>query len=239
MVEHSVVYCSCGRVYAGRGKHCKSCSKKGVKRPDLAEYNKTHIRKGNEHWLYKYNRKPPALGKHFSAEFSSKLRIRIKAMWDDPDSKFHTDEYWLKRAEAIRRLHRDPNSAYNSALCRLKKSVSMQKAIERGCFQEKLVKGISRPERVLLAALNSSGLAPISQYPFKGFYIDFAFPDKKLFVEVDGEYWHSLPGRKQKDSFLDMLSDKYGYRMLRFSDKEVLSDSTRVVTAVASAIALV
>lgn len=54
------------------------------------------------------------------------------------------------------------------------------------------------------------------------FWIDFGLSDIKLGFECDGERWHT---DKSKDIRRDeILSNKYGWNIVRFSGKEIIND---------------
>lgn len=59
----------------------------------------------------------------------------------------------------------------------------------------------SKAEHLFEKLLNEKGYFPIAQYTegMAGFLLDFAFPDIKLAIEIDGEYWHSLESTKKRD----------------------------------------
>jgi chorismate synthase len=66
------------------------------------------------------------------------------------------------------------------------------------------------------------------QHPIAGFIPDFVCLDAKLIVEVDGEY-HSNEEQLQYDEARNQWLNEYKYRLLRFSNEEVLSDINIVI----------
>lgn len=58
-------------------------------------------------------------------------------------------------------------------------------------------------------------------------YPDFVFKDKKIVIEVDGEYWHSLPGVAEKDIKKTQLLERNGYTVLRFTGTEISKELDR------------
>ncbi len=64
-------------------------------------------------------------------------------------------------------------------------------------------------------------------YPFEGFMVDFAIPSKRLFIECDGTYWHSLPAAKRRDFVKDRLAAEQGWTMLRLTEREINEDIAR------------
>ena len=69
-----------------------------------------------------------------------------------------------------------------------------------------------------------------TQYPIKySFILDFAFPDKKLAIEADGEPWHSTPQAKRRDKYRDNILKKQGWKVIRFWGNEIREDVEKVV----------
>ena len=73
------------------------------------------------------------------------------------------------------------------------------------------------------------------QWPIGSYIADFCYPAYKLVIEVDGS---SHKYREQYDkSRTDKLTD-YGYRVIRFTNKQVLDDEDSVVGIIIAALAL-
>lgn len=82
-------------------------------------------------------------------------------------------------------------------------------------------------EKTFREALERRGLREgidfATQYPLRhSFILDFAFPDRKVAVEVDGRKWHSTPEAKKRDGFKDHILNRLGWRVFRFWEEEVL-----------------
>ncbi len=50
---------------------------------------------------------------------------------------------------------------------------------------------------------------------------DIVFPDKKIVIEADGDYWHSLPKAIVKDRRNNKLLRKRGWKVFRFSETQI------------------
>ncbi len=50
---------------------------------------------------------------------------------------------------------------------------------------------------------------------------DFLIENTKILVETDGEYWHNTPKQKQKDNEFEIFAIEHGYRVYRFTDKDI------------------
>lgn len=64
---------------------------------------------------------------------------------------------------------------------------------------------------------------------------DFKIKGKKLFIEVDGDYWHGGPGSvgnyfkgvnevKENDKFKEQLADENGFKVIRMWESEIKKD---------------
>lgn len=77
-------------------------------------------------------------------------------------------------------------------------------------------------EKKMKEALRRNGLKFEEQYNLDNkFLIDIAIPELKIAIECDGEYWHSLPRNQHVDKQKQIHCDKYGWQLLRFTDKEI------------------
>jgi len=62
----------------------------------------------------------------------------------------------------------------------------------------------------------------------KKFLVDVFIPKDRLVIQWDGEYWHSKPKRKALDKSQDSYMRKCGYKVLRFTDKEIYCNPEEV-----------
>lgn len=67
------------------------------------------------------------------------------------------------------------------------------------------------------------GLKFRRQYPCGSYYLDFYCPSKRMAIEVDGGQHYTQNGRKY-DKIRNEYLRKAGLRVLRYSDKDVLSN---------------
>lgn len=96
----------------------------------------------------------------------------------------------------------------------------------------------SELERLLLAALIDGGLprpelqfrAPWLQ-PING-RVDMAYPDQRVVVEGDSRRWHMLTEAFETDRLRDNAAQIAGWRILRFTWKELIEAPERVVATV-------
>lgn len=94
-------------------------------------------------------------------------------------------------------------------------------------------------EEALALHLRAYGVAAVRQHLFaehlgRGFAFDFAWPELRLAVEVDGAV-HRIKGRFAADVERHNLAQLLGWRVLRFRPADVLSgkaiDAVRAVLA--------
>ncbi len=69
------------------------------------------------------------------------------------------------------------------------------------------------------------------------FQCDFAFPDKKVIVEADGTYWHSLSRNKHFDKLKKMYCESHGWNLLRFTDYEIKKQISNCITTICDLLA--
>lgn len=53
---------------------------------------------------------------------------------------------------------------------------------------------------------------------------DFLIEGTKVIVEMDGDFWHSLPEHVQRDKKYDDIAKKYGYNVVRIKESELMKN---------------
>lgn len=103
-----------------------------------------------------------------------------------------------------------------------KKSKSMKASHARGDFDD-VARNPSKLELRALEVLKSCGIDYVSQYrPFGCSYVyDVYLPEWSAIIEVDGDYWHSLPGASENDVAKDEWAVSHGYDIVRFPENEI------------------
>ena len=87
----------------------------------------------------------------------------------------------------------------------------------------------------LLRARTLDGYKFRRQYAIGQYIADFACRSQRLVIELDG-HGHRGDRGKLDDSGRTAQLEKYGYRVLRFWNYDVLTDNVRVVEAIRSAL---
>lgn len=75
------------------------------------------------------------------------------------------------------------------------------------------------------------------QHIIDSFIVDFVCLSKQLIIEVDGGY-HNKPEIKEADEFRTSILEEIGYRILRFTNEEVIADTDAVVNKIEDALLL-
>ena len=86
-------------------------------------------------------------------------------------------------------------------------------------------------EQIMQIALEETGLPFERQKRISTYTVDFSIEinDYKLAVECDGLYWHTAPGRQERDAKRDKDISDLGWTIIRFSDKDIHSDISRCI----------
>lgn len=84
-------------------------------------------------------------------------------------------------------------------------------------------------ESIVQFVLDELSVSYVAQKQLGPFVVDFYFPQWKLVLEVDGDYWHSLPEQQERDRRKDQWLQKNGYRIIRLTESEIREDARRSV----------
>lgn len=87
---------------------------------------------------------------------------------------------------------------------------------------------ISRTEDILFESMNKIGLYPKRQYPISKHHVDFAFPEQKLIIEVDGWEYHKDRKQREIDEKRRDIAENLGWRVKRFTAEEVYENPENV-----------
>ena len=94
----------------------------------------------------------------------------------------------------------------------------------------------SWPESVIRKSLISENIADWTQEYAMGIYsVDFAFPNKKLAIEIDGST-HLIDSVKRKDKIRDEYLSEQGWKTIRFTAKRVKHDLQGVINDIKNAL---
>ena len=82
--------------------------------------------------------------------------------------------------------------------------------------------------------LNKLGVSFMSQYYIKSLrvIVDFFLLDYNIIIECDGDFWHKLAGRPQKDADRDLRASFSGYITLRFWGSDIKSNPQKCLNKI-------
>ena len=92
---------------------------------------------------------------------------------------------------------------------------------------------MTEAESVLWQCLRAKQLKVqfLRQHVIGDYIVDFACRESGLIVEVDGAY-HSEPVQQDADEIRQHDLEGYGYRVIRFTNEEVLCDIDNVISKI-------
>lgn len=94
-------------------------------------------------------------------------------------------------------------------------------------------RNMTEAESIFWSLAKSSGLGEKCrrQYIIGDYIVDFFFRQSKLIIELDGGY-HFSPEQQQADAIRQNWLEQMGYRVLRFKNGEVISDTDNVISLI-------
>ena len=116
--------------------------------------------------------------------------------------------------------------------------LSYPTAAQRAPFLSPLTRGEDTSEARLWEQLRGKrfeGVKFARQHPVGPYFADFAVRSRKLIIEVDGAT-HSTDEELQKDAARTRFLQSQGYRVVRFSNEEVLNGMDEVLTLIREAL---
>ena len=92
-------------------------------------------------------------------------------------------------------------------------------------------------ERVLWEHIrhDALGVKIQRQYIIGDFIVDFLAPNERLIIEVDGAY-HAEPRQKADDELRTGILEGKGYKVIRFSNEDVLYDTDMTINKIKEAL---
>ena len=88
-------------------------------------------------------------------------------------------------------------------------------------------------EQVLWSHIRAGqlGIKVLRQYIIGDFIVDFLLPECKLIIEVDGAY-HAERQQIEDDKLREEALNRMGYKVIRFTNEEVLYDTNKVLCVI-------
>lgn len=119
---------------------------------------------------------------------------------------------------------------------RKKVSEAMKKAHAEGragSFPSRKDNAMSYPEKWFVGVAEREGITGyVRELKFHRFFLDFAWPEKKFCIEIDGDQHQRFEDRKRNDLEKDRLLKEEGWTELRVSWSWVCKNAQRFIDAV-------
>jgi very-short-patch-repair endonuclease len=77
------------------------------------------------------------------------------------------------------------------------------------------------PERLVEAELIKRNISFEKQTFICGHSVDFYIPERRIVIEVDGNYWHNRPGSQECDERRNNILGFNGFNVYRFWESDI------------------
>ena len=235
-------YCEdCGKENSG-GRWCKSCAGKhqkefkkekpcslcgriGLQDPcpsciQLANWNGNDKRRKLISQQQIKNWKDP--------EYRRRVSEGVSATWTEEKKEYYRElrkEYWTEerrqwQTEQNLAMWADPEfkakmkEIYNREDVKQRRAEAAAKVQRRKWFNTSI-------EIATKEALRCAGIPFKFQHALAGKVYDFLLLGAKILIEVDGDYWHSLPANIENDKLKDRIAENHGFTLVRFAESEI------------------
>ena len=211
-----------GKHHTEKHKQKMSLAFKGKKRKPFSEEWKRKISESHK-------------GKKLSEEHKKKLSLAIKGKKRSEETKRKMSE-WQKgknnhnygkhlTGETKRKMSLVKKGKHYSEEAKRNMSIARIKYMASG----KMKKKDTSIEIAIEQELIKNKIPYMKQVPIEGIaLVDFLLPNK-IIIQADGDYWHNLPGRKNRDINQDFLLSFKGYKIFRFTETEIKKSTEKCI----------
>lgn len=127
---------------------------------------------------------------------SLETRLKMSAAWKPSENRGHAiRKVWASRKIEERRRITGPAILAS----RITKPTSLEKAVAD--------------------LLDTLEIRYEQEKQIGSYFVDFYLPSRKVVIEVDGHYWHNLPGRSEADVKRDNWLKLIGYKVVRIPER--------------------
>lgn len=146
-----------------------------------------------------------------SPKYAQAQRNKSQKLWKDPkyrDKVSKSLKKYYDNDKIKEELSIKYKKKYNSSEYKKSQRLRSQKLWENNEFKEKMaearsnVSPISKPEKIFKSILNDLCIEHKQQFRVGFYTFDFMIPRENkpnLLIEIQGDYWHSLPNIRHKD----------------------------------------
>ncbi len=159
-----------------------------------------------------------ARGDHDSEETRQKKSDVMKAAHARGD--WDSEETRQKMSEGQKAAH--ARGVWDSEETRQKRSDAVKAAHARGDF-DGVIQSPNRIEIAIALALDKLGIMHVGQYRPEGcrFVYDEYLLALGVLLEVNGDYWHTLPGRPERDARKETWAREHGFIPMTIWEHEI------------------
>lgn len=107
---------------------------------------------------------------------------------------------------------------------------------QRSEFMHPIIKASQRAnpssiEKIIWEVLDELNINYETQIPFANgkFIVDIYVPNKKLIIEVNGDYWHNLKERKRRDKMLKKFVNENDYKIIWLWESDIQKSSRQTL----------
>lgn len=171
---------------------------------------------------YKKGSVPWSKGKHI--RLNNNQAPRKKGYKIRADSKTHSEETRKKMSESHKGklLSEEQKKKIGDSNRGQKRSDGFKEECRIRRLKQVLPQKDTTIERILQSELNKNNILYKKHVPILGIcQPDIVFPEKKVVVFVDGDYWHNLPKRIESDKRQNIILKENGWEVLRFWEHEI------------------
>jgi very-short-patch-repair endonuclease len=92
-------------------------------------------------------------------------------------------------------------------------------------------------EEIFLTTAKNMGISLVPQVKIEEYRVDFMVEGTKIIIELDGHDYHSTTEQRQNDSMRDRKLTQLGYKVIRFTGKQINADVVKCVLEIIELIA--
>lgn len=200
---------NCGKKFWSKGKLNKSCSQdckmQSLHKKGKWVYYKSFMKENNINDLASWLQEEHWVKIKTVAQIAKENKIpRI------------TIKRWAVRFGVVLRNISEDNIRRYSNMSKEDKMMQVKKA-----HQASSSLSVSSIEYKVRDFLDRIKINYIPQFEIYGLFLDIAIPERKLAIECDGDYWHSIPKNRGRDVYKNRMLRHNGWNLLRLKEKDI------------------
>lgn len=206
-------------------KPCSTCGKLSIQNP-------CHSCMQKSNWYGNKQRKKAASEKSKTLwrdkAYREKVSNAISAAWDEERKEYYRElrkEFWTEERrqwQTKQNLERWADPEFRTKIDEINNSEEgKQRRANAAAKVQRRPRFSTYIELEVRHALKLRGIQFKFQYPLGGKVYDFYLPRIKTLIEVDGDYWHSLPENIKNDKIKDSIAENWGFTLIRITETAI------------------